>query len=95
MSRMLKSRIRTLEEKTLPARQGGSKDFFNWGWEDVPCPQTMTEQEKENVVRERVKGYIKRNWSRMDQTLKNCYLDRFSGLGLRLNGDLVEEAKPT
>ena len=95
MAKALKTKIRNLEEKALPPQQGGSKDFFNFGWEDVPRGQILTGPEKEAIVRERMKNYIKRNWSRMEPAMKNCYMAKFASLELRLTGNLVEEAKPT
>jgi hypothetical protein len=59
----------------------------------VPCPKT--DLEKEKLAEDRMKAFIKENWSRMDQTLKNCYMEKLSGLGLWLNGELIEERVST
>jgi len=98
VAKALKSKVRNLEMRFKPTTSSrfGVSDFLNIAFEDLPSPQTMmTEQEKENVVRERVKGYIKRNWKDMSEPWKNAYMAKFASLGLVLNGELIEEAKPT
>ena len=92
---MLKNKIRNLEEKALPTPHFEPVDFFNFGWEDVPRGQGLTGPEKEAIVRERMKNYVKKNWSQMEPAMKNCYMAKFASLELRLTGNLVEEAKPT
>jgi hypothetical protein len=94
VAKALKSKVSKLEMRFKPTTSSrfGASDFLNLAFEDLPSPQTMmTEQEKENVVRERVKSFIRMNWKDMSEPMKTCYLARFSALGLRLNGELIEE----
>lgn len=97
VAKALKSKVSKLEMRFKPTTSSrfGASDFLNMAFEDIPCPPNMTEPEKEAIVNERMKAYVKENWKHMDQTLKNCYMEKLSGLGLWLNGELVEEAKPT
>lgn len=91
MSKTLKHRIRTLEEKTLSPQSFVPFDPLGMDVESIPLLETLTAAEKERIARERMKSFIKRNWSRMDPDIRKGYMEKLGGLGLRPHGESVEE----
>jgi hypothetical protein len=91
MSKTLKHRIRTLEEKTVSPQSFAAFDPLGLDVESIPLLETLTDAEKERIAKERMKTFIKRNWSRMDPDIKKSYMEKLGGLGLRLHGESVEE----
>jgi len=94
VAKALKRKVRNLEMRFKPTTSSrfGVSDFLNIAFEDpAPCPQGLTGPEKEAIVRERMKGWVIRNWKDMSEPWKNCYMAKFASLGLVLNGELIEE----
>ena len=89
LKKVLKNKIQFLERKAEAPLDTEIVRLWDPALDIVPL--NMTVEEKELLVLARIRSFVLTHWHRMDPLIKSTYIPTLPGLGLRLNGEVVEE----